>query len=175
MLLNESRILQITGQRHIHRRMCPEPGIVASVIRVQGIRTGFFQKPCEGNALLSVAAEFLIILSGKRALVKASHFTGDAVTDNDRIILSAGLLDFPDDFRCKASPVLQASAIFIRTLVGAGNGKLIQQIAFVNRMDFNTVDAGPFTQRRSLGKALDNILYFFMSFGGILKIKLGVQ
>ena len=39
-------------------------------------------------------------------------------------------------------------------------------------MDFNTVNAGPFTQRRSLGKALDNILYFFFRHGPLKHIRI---
>ena len=63
------------------------------------------------------------------------------IAQRHRIVLAAARLDRLDDLGGEAQPVLQAAAVFVRALVEHRDGELVEQVAFVNGMDLDAVEA----------------------------------
>ena len=105
MFPDEGAILQIAGFLHVHRWVCPIPGVIGSVIRIEQIAACLLQSFCNQDALLPVASEFCKVLAWQSSLVQTLHLANHAVTHGDRIVLSAGVFDSSDDVRCEAQTV----------------------------------------------------------------------
>ena len=94
-------------------------------------------------------------LSGLTDLVIA-FVNGKA--DYERIIPAASFADAFDDLLDEAHPVLEAAAVFVRTLVGVGAEELLQQIS-VGGMELHTVYSRFLAPYRRVDELLDEFLY----------------
>ena len=54
--------------------------------------------------------------------------------------------------------VLKIAAVGVGAVVGVFHGKLVQQVAFVHRMDLHAVHPGFLAQNRRFGKGFDDLL-----------------
>ena len=170
-LLDVGDLREVAVQRHVYRRMSPPPGVVGAVVRVQSIRSRRFQQSRRRWALFQAASELLVILPGKSSRVESTHLAGDAVADHYGEILSAGLLNLSDDFRDEAEPVLQASAVLVGPLVGAGYGELVQKVTFMDGVDLHAVYAGFLAHERRLPEGIHQIVDLLFGKSPVLEVR----
>ena len=100
--------------------MCPIPGIIGSVVAVEHGVSGFLQILNSFLGLCHVAAKLLKFLAWHSTLVPALCFGNNRITEGYREIIPGIFVD----------------------VIPVGNGKLIQQIAFMHGMYFYAVHSG---------------------------------
>ena len=137
-------IFEITGLRHIDRRMRPVPCVVRSVVAVKHVVARFFEHLCDFLTFIVIASELLILFTRKSASIEVLCLGNNAVADRNREIFSAFLLDRPNNFTWKSQTIFQTSAVLVLSLIPRRDCKLVQQIAFVHCMNFYAVYAGIF-------------------------------
>ena len=141
-LLNVLCLCQVAVLRHIRGRMGPVPGIVGAVVAVEHVIAGFLQIPGGLFTFFHIPSHFSVGFAGQGALAEPFCFGDYGITQRHGKILSAGGLDGLDDLHRETVAVFKAAAVFVCPLVGIFHGELIQQIAFMNGMDFNAVYPG---------------------------------
>jgi len=138
--------------------MIPPPCVVASHIHIQRIVAIGLQKLRCLKSLLQVAALFLKVLARKRALSPVLDHALRTEAHCHREIPAAGPRDFLADFFRKAKPVLQASAVFVSSVIKEGNSELVDKIALMDRVNLHTVEACSFRIKRTFSKAFYNLM-----------------
>ena len=121
--------------------MIPPPGIVGANIHIQGVVTVLHQQLGSLHAFVQITADLLEFLAGQSADTPVLHHALGAVTQSNREVLAAAALDFFHDLLGKTQAVFQASAVLVGTVVKQGNGKLVDQVALVHRMNLHAVKA----------------------------------
>ena len=142
--------------------MCPVPAIISTVVGIEHIVARILQILGCTLGFLHVTPQLLGILTGNDTLLEAFQLGFHAVAQRNRKIVAAGVLDSVNNFRSKAVAVFKAAAVLVGTLVEKFNGELIQQISFVNGMDFHAVNTRVFAELCGLGKGLDNLMDLFL-------------
>ena len=157
-LLDVGNVLKVAVFGHVHRRMCPIPGVVGAVIGVEHIVACILQELDCLFGLLHGTAYLYVVLTRHSTLAKALHLGLYRVAQRNGIIRTALFLDGLDDLGCKAIAVFKAAAILVGTLVEEFHGKLVQQVSLMHRMHLNAVHACILTQLCGFGKGLDNLM-----------------
>ena len=157
-LLNMGNVVQVAVLRHVHRRMCPVPAIIRTVVGVKHIVAGILQVLGSPLGLGHITAHFRCVVTGDDTLSKALQLGLYGVAQGYRERRTALSLDGLDNFCGEAVTVLKRAAVLVGTLVEEFDGKLVQQIALVDSMDFHTVNTGIHTQLCGLGKGLDDLV-----------------
>ena len=140
--------------------MIPPPGIIGTYICIQRIVSIADKQFCSFQALRDIAALFLKLFARKGTLSPVLDHAFYAETQDNREILPAAGLDLLHHFPCEAEPVFQGTAVFVCSLVEHGNGKLVQQVSLMDRMDFNTVKTAALGIVCAVAERLYNAAYF---------------
>ena len=152
-------ILQVAVLGHVHGRVRPVPGIVGAVVGIKHIVAGLLQIAGGLFAFLHIPADLGVVgLAGQGTVAEILHLGHGAVPHRYRVIRPAGRLDGLDDLHRKAVAVLKIAAVGVGAVVGVFHGKLVQQVAFVYRMDLHAVHPGFLAQNRRFGKGFDDLL-----------------
>ena len=106
-LLDMLDIREVQVQRGVHRRMCPEPGVVGAVVTVEEVVAGFFQDLDGLLGLFHRPADLGELLTGHGTGVEALGHRTYGVPQRDRIVFAANFLDLSDDLTGEPQPVLQ--------------------------------------------------------------------
>ena len=154
-------ILQVAVLGHVDRRVRPVPCIIGSVVAVEHVVTGVLKIFCRPLGLLHIAPCFLELLAGKRAAAESLRLGDHAVTQGHREIISAGLLDRLNDLHREAVAVLERSAVFICAMIHILECELIEQVAFMNRMDLHAVHARFLEEPCALGERIHKLMDLF--------------
>ena len=126
---------------HINRGMRPVPCVVCTVIAVKAVVACVLKIFCCLLGFLHVTAYLNIVLAGDCALTEALCFGNNAVTKRNREIVAASLFDCLNDLDRETVAVLEASAVFVGTLVDIFKCELVKKIALVNGVNLNAVNA----------------------------------
>lgn len=153
---------QIARKRHIYRRVRIVPGVISSIVGIEGIAPCGFENLSGFRALFKGTAELFVIFTRECALVPALHLGSHAVADRYRVIFSADPLDFLNDLAGETKSVLKRTAVFVCTGIHGADGELIQQIAFMHGVNFHAVDPGVFTHFRKFPEGLHTFVDFFL-------------
>ena len=138
--------------------MGPVPAIIGTVIGIEHIVAGILQIFGSPLGFFHVASQFLGILTGNDALLEALQLRLHAVAQRNGEIVTAAFLDGLDHFGSETIAVFKGAAVFVGTLVEEFNGKLVQQVTFMNSMHFHAVNAGIFAELGGLGKSLNDLM-----------------
>ena len=153
--------------------MIPVPGIIGSSIHIQCIIAGINQDLRSCNAFLDILSDLRVFLLRQTSLPKTLHTALQTVAQRYRKVRSADLFDSPDNLCGNTQTVFQRAAEFITAFIKQSNGELIQQVAFMHRMDFHTVKACLFRNRRRFDEAPDQIHDFL--FGHFTMCDTGIK
>ena len=140
--------------------MTPVPGVVGAVVAVEHVVAGVLQIPDCAFRLFHIPACLSEIFSGKSALTESLRFGDHTVAQGNGEILPAFLLDGPDDLHREAVPVLEGAAVFIRPVIYVGQGKLIEEISFMNSVDLDAVHSGILQLLRGFRERIDVLADF---------------
>ena len=132
---------EVDSLTQIHGGMAPIVGIVAAHIGIEGIVAGLLQDLGSCQALFHIAAYFVEHLAGQCAIAEGLHHVFGRVAQHHREVLSASPLDTLQYLNGQLQTTLQGAAVFIITLVKAGHGELIHQIALMDSVDVHAVKA----------------------------------
>ena len=176
-LLNMRNIFQVTVLGHIHRRMCPIPGVIGTVIRVEHIVACILQILGCLFRLSHVPAYFRIDFARHSTFSEALHLGFYRIPQRNREILAASSLDGLHHFYREAVAVFKRTTVLIGTLVGPLHGELVQKITLMDSMNFYAVNARILAKLCGLGKGLNNLmdLLFGHLGSGDLRIPAGGQ
>ena len=139
------------------------PRVVCTVVAVEEVIAGFFKDLYCLFGLFESAAYFGELLTRDRALIKAARHRTDGVAQGYRVVISADLLDLPDYFTGKAQTVLKTSAVSVRPVVGVRHRELVEQIAFMNRVDLDSVDPRILAELSALAERVHEPVYHLRS------------
>ena len=159
-LLDVAGLLEVAVLIHIHRRMAPIPGVVGAVVAVEHIVAGVLKELRGPFAFLHVAPGFLKLFAGKRAFSEALRLGDDRVAQRHREVLSAGSLDGLYDFGREAVPVFEAAAVAVVAEVRVLHRELVQQVALVDRVNLDPVNACVHAELGGLREGVDHLLDF---------------
>ena len=151
-------ILKVAVLGHIDGRMCPIPCVIGAVIAVEHIIARILQILCGYLGLLHVSADLDVILAGESALTEALGLGDYRISERNGEILAAFLFDSLDYLGCEAISVLKGAAVFVGPLIDIFKGELVEQIALVDSVDFNAVNACVLEQLGGLRKCVDHLL-----------------
>ena len=140
----------------VHRRMIPPPGVVGSHIRIQGVVAVFHQQLGGLKSFFNIPAFFLKLLSRESSLSPILNHALDAEPQGDWEILSAAGLNLLHHLSGKAQTVLQGAAVLIGPLIEHGNGKLVQQVSFMDGVNLHSVKSGPLGIVGAVSEGLDD-------------------
>ena len=168
--LDVSNVIEVTVLGHIHRRMCPVPGVVGTVISVQHIVAGILKIFCRFFGFRHITSDFDVIFSGHCTVAEILHLGFYGVSERYGIIVAAGFLDRLYDFSGKAVTVFEATAVFVTALVKEFDCELVEQIAFVNGVYFNTVNACVTAKLCSLCERFNDLVDLLYGHFGALDI-----
>ena len=158
-LLDVFDILEVAVLGHIDGRVSPVPCIVGAVVAVEAVVARIL-KILDGSLGLShVASYFGIGLARERALTEALCLGNYAVAQGDGEIVAARLLDSLNDLDREAVAVLERAAVFVGAFVYILEGELIEQIALVDCVNLNAVNARFLEHSRALRKCVDHLRY----------------
>ena len=158
-VLDVLNILQVAVVGHVLRRMCPVPCVVGAVVAVEHCVAGLFEVLDSLLGLFHVAAELLEVLLVRHcALAPALGLGDDGVTQGDGEVVAGILVDALDDLDGEAETVLEGSAVLVGTEVPVLHGELVKQVAFMDSVDLNAVDAGIAQLLRGLTERFDHFL-----------------
>ena len=149
---------EVAVLRHIDRGMRPVPRVVGAVVAVEHVVSGVLQILDGLLGLGHVAAELHELLAGDSALTEALGLGHHGVAQRHREVLAAHGLDRLHDLHSEAIAVLEGAAVLVGTVVHVGDGKLIQQIALVHRVDLHAVHAGILQELGGLGKGVHHLV-----------------
>ena len=141
---------------HVHRRMIPPPGVVGSGIDIEGIVAVFLEKLRSLDPFFDIASLFFKFFTRKRPFTPVLDHALQTVTQGNGEVGAAGLRDLFADLSCETQAVFEASAVFVGPPVEKRNRKLVYQVAFMNGMDLNSVEACAFRVIRALSEAFDD-------------------
>ena len=156
--LDVCHVVQIAVLRHVHRRMCPVPGVVRTVVGIQHVVACVLQITGGTLGFLHVTAHFGVVLTGHGTLAEAFHLGLYRVTEGNGEVLTAGFLDGANHLGGKTVTVFKASAVFVGALIEKLNGKLIQQIALMYGVYFHTVHTCVPAELGGLGECLNDLV-----------------
>ena len=158
-LLDVLDVLEVAVVGHVLRRMCPVPCVVGAVVAVEHCVAGLFEVLDSLLGLFHVAAELLEVLLVRHcALAPALGLGDDGVTQGDGEVVAGILVDALDDLDGEAETVLEGSAVLVGTEVPVLHGELVKQVAFMDSVDLNAVDAGIAQLLRGLTERFDHFL-----------------
>ena len=140
--------------------MVPPPGVVTADVDVEGVVAVGDQEFRRLDTFVQVAALFDEVLARQRADPPVLHHALGAVPEGDDEIFAAAGLDLLDDLFGKAEPVFEAAAVLVGPLVEDGDGELVEQIPFVDGVDLDAVETGPFGVVSAEAEGLDNLVDF---------------
>ena len=169
-LLDVCYVIQVAVLGHIHRGMCPVPGVIRTVVSVEHIVARILQVLGRLFGLLHSATYLGVNLTGHCALAEALHLGLNRVTEGYGVILTASLLDGLNDLGGKAVAVLKASTVFIGTLVEELDGKLVEEVALMHGVNLNTVNACLLAKLCGLGERLNDLVDLLNRHLGALNI-----
>ena len=149
-----SDVVEIAVERHICGRMRPIPRVVRAVVGVEHIVSRVLQILCRFFALFHISADFDVFFSRNCAHAEIFGLADDGIAQRNGIILSAARLDLSDDLDGETVPVLETAAVFVLSAVGVFESELIEQIAFVHRMDLHAVHSRFLAQPRRLAESV---------------------
>ena len=152
---------QIHALVEIHRRMGPIPGVIGTGITVEGIIACLFQNRDSFPGFADVTPQFLEGFSRNGALTDGFDVTLNGEPQNHREIGAAGLFNLLDNLTGKPQTSPEVAAVFIGTLIKQGHGKAVQQIAFMDGVNFNAVKAAVLADQSCLSEGLDDGLDLF--------------
>ena len=164
-LLNMSYVIQVAVQRHIHRRMCPVPGVVGTVVRIEHVIACILQVLGRLFTFFHVTADFSIFFARHRTYAEVLHLGQNGVTQGYRIVLAAFFLDGLYDIGSKAVTIFEGTAVLVSTLVCIFQSKLVQQVAFMHRMNFHAIYACCLAEFCSLCKSIHDFFDFLHGHG----------
>ena len=142
-LLDVLDVLEVAVVGHVLRRMCPVPRIVGAVVAVEHVVAGFLEVLDSLLGLGHVAAELLKVgLVRHRALAPGLGLGDDGVTQGHREVGAGLTLDLLHDLDREAETVLERAAVLVGAVVPVGHGELVKQVALVDSVDLDAVDAG---------------------------------
>ena len=139
--------------------MRPVPGVVGAVVAVQHVVARVGEVFDRFLGLFHIAAGLHVFLARERALAETLGAGDDAVAQGHREIVPARRLDRLHDIHREAVAVLEAAAVLVGALVDIRQRKLIKEIALVDRMDLDAVDAGFLQELRVHRELIDESLY----------------
>ena len=138
--------------------MSPIPRVVSTVVSIEHIIAGILQILGCPLGFFHITAHFGGGVTGDKTLGKALQLGLNAVAQGYGERRTALGLDGLDNFSGETVAVFKGAAILVSTLVEEFDGKLVQQIAFMDSMDFHTVNTGIHAQLCGLGKGLDDLV-----------------
>ena len=157
-LLDVSNVVKVTVLGHVHRGMCPVPGVICTVVCVKHIVTCVLKILCSSLGLFHVTTNLDVLLTGNSTLAEALHLGLYRVTERNGEVLATLGLDCLNNLCCKAVSVLKAAAVFVGTLVEELDRKLVKKITLVYCVNLNTVNTCVAAELCSLCKCLDDLV-----------------
>ena len=139
-LLDVLDIREVQVERRVHRRVCPEPGVIGAVVAVEEIIAGLFQDLDGFLGLFHRPADLGELLTGHGAGVEALGHGADGITQRDGVVVAADFLDLFDDLTGEPQTVLQRTAVRVIPVVRVGHGELVEEVALVDGVDLDAVD-----------------------------------
>ena len=158
-------LCKIAVQGHIHRGMGPVPAIVGAVVAVQGVIARILQILGGDFTFSHVPAQLCEFLTGDCAHLEIDDLGGHGVTQHDGVVLAALPLNGLHHLRSEAVAVFKAAAVFVSAVVVVLQGKLVHQVALVDRMDLHTVHTDVLAELGGFGIALHIVLDFLFGYG----------
>jgi len=161
-LLDVLNVSQVAVVGHILRRMCPVPGVIGTVIGVEEVIAHVAEVLDGLLGLFHVTAELgdLACCFGNDALAEVCAVGNCGVTEGYGEVIAAVLLDALNDLYGEAISVLEGAAVLVGTLVPVLHGELVEEIALVDSVDLNAVNACVLKSLCGLAEALDHVLNF---------------
>ena len=154
-VLDVLHVFQVQVQWSVHRRVCPEPGVIGAVVTVEQVVARLFEDLDRLLGLFHGTADLIELLAGHGTGVEALGHGDDRIPERDREILAADFFDLLDDLTGEPQPVLQRTAVRVGPVVGVGHGELVEQVALVDGVDLDAVDADLLAPQSGLSEGVD--------------------
>ena len=139
--------------------MCPVPCVVSTVVAVEHIVAGIAQILDGLLGLSHIAAELLEVgLVRHRAFAPGLGLGDDGVTQGHREVGAGLTLDLLHDLDREAETVLERAAVLVGAVVPVGHGELVKQVALVDSVDLDAVDAGSAQLLGGLAEGVHHVL-----------------
>ena len=139
--------------RQVHGRARVVERVVGPGVHVERVVARGLEQLADAHALLEGAVG--LVGAVEACLHEALGVGLEAQAHGDGEVLAAGLLDALADLAGDAQAVLEAAAVLVRAAVGERGGKLVEQVAPVDRVHLHAVEARPLGYRRGLDELLD--------------------
>ena len=159
-LLDVFNILEVAVLGHVDGRVSPVPCVVCAVVAVEAVITGILKILDSLLGLCHIASYFGIGLARERALTEALGLGNYAVAQGDREVVAARLLDSLNYLDCETIAILKRAAVFVGALVDIFKGELVEQIALVDCVNLNAVNACVLEHLCALCERIDKLLDF---------------
>ena len=151
-----SHFRQITIQWHVYRRMRIVPGVIGTIVSIEGIISCFRQNSQRLFSLFKGSAQLSrLFICRDNSFPESSYFRLHRVAQGDREVLTAFFLNGFYHFTCKTQSVFKRTAILIRSVVCPAHGELIHQIAFMKSVNIHAVNSVLLTHICRISKPLD--------------------
>ncbi|OPZ59371.1 MAG: hypothetical protein BWY88_00767 [Synergistetes bacterium ADurb.Bin520] len=121
--------------------MGPVPRLVGSRIGVEGVVSRFFQDFARFEPLGHVPAELLELFPRKPPLTPSLHEALEGIAQHHGKIRPRAPGDGLPHLPGRRQPPPEIAPVLVRATVTAGQGKLVQQVPLVDRVDFNAIEA----------------------------------
>ena len=158
-VLDVLNILQVAVVGHVLRRMCPVPCVVSTVVAVEHCIACVLEVLDGLLGLFHVTAPLLEVgLIRHCALAPTLGLGDDGVTERYGEVIACILVDALNDLNGEAEAVLEGSAVLVGTVVPVRHGELVKQVAFVDCVDLNAVNAGVAETLCGLTESFDHFL-----------------
>ena len=135
--------------------MCPEPGVISAVVTVEQVVARLFEDLDRLLGLFHGTADLIELLAGHGTGVEALGHRTHGIPQRNGIVFAANLLDLPDDLTGEPQPVLQRTAVRVGPVVRVGHGELVEEVALVDGVDLDAVDADLLAPQSGLSEGVD--------------------
>ena len=160
---NMRNVIKVTVKWHIHWWMSPIPSIICTIVSIKHIIAGILQIFCCLFAFFHISSNFGKFFARNCSYAEILCFRNNRITKRNWIILSAKCFYCFNNFDRETIAIFETTTIFISSLICICSSKLIKKIAFMNSMDFHTINSGIFTHFSSFCKSIYHFFDFFFS------------
>ena len=145
--------------------MCPVPCVVSTVVAVEEVVAHVAEVLDSSLGFGHIAAPLLELFAGNCALAPGLGVGLDGVTEGYGEVFASFALYALNDLNREAETVLEGAAVLVLTPVPVLHSELVKQIALVNGVDLNAVNACVAQHLCGLAECLDHLMDFLNGHG----------